>query len=242
MLNSFHHPCLSAVRAAGGDFFHQQFTGWRAIARMDTTILIHESGSAVVTSQMMKLRDAESSPKNKDVSVWGKQFTDSTPDRGSGDLQRRRGSRRWLWVLALFFCLGVGLMIAIRIGLFDRGPAEYQSPTTRAIPSNYKPDRAMGYLVQLCDLGPRPSGTAAMERQQQLLQKLFSEQGATVTFETFEIRHPEDGSPVPMANLIATWHPERPKRFLFCALRHSSLPRSGSPQSPWCVCGSQRWR
>lgn len=119
--------------------------------------------------------------------------------------------------MALVACCGGGLAVAVGLGWFERGPATPQSPTTRAIPSNYRADRAMSYLVQLCELGPRPSGTAAMQRQQQLLQRLFREQGAAVSLQTFEIRHPEDGSPVPMANLIATWHPDRPKRFLLCA-------------------------
>jgi hypothetical protein len=56
-----------------------------------------------------------------------------------------------------------------------------------------------------------------MQRQQQMLIDFFTAQGAAVTMQTFEIRHPEDGSPVPMANLIASWYPERPKRYLLCA-------------------------
>ena len=184
---------------------------------MDTTILVHESGPAVVSSRMMKLSEAESRSAIKNVTVSGKQFGDSTPDRGGDGPQRPGGSGRRLWILGPLVCVVVGLLIAVGTGLMDRGPAEFQSPTTSAIPSNYDPDRAMSYLVQLCDLGPRPSGTAAMQRQQQLLQELFREQGATVSFQTFEVRHPEDGSPVPMANLIATWHPDRPKRFLICA-------------------------
>lgn len=170
--------------------------------------------STVVTSRMMKLSEAESSSGEKDIAAWGKQSGESAPSRGTGDVQRSRG---WLWALTLFFCFAVGLMVVIGIGSLDRGPTESQSPTTGEIPANYNADRAMGYLVQLCDLGPRPSGTAAMQRQQQLLEKLFREQGAMVSFQTFEIRHPEDGSPVPMANLIATFHPDRPKRFLLCA-------------------------
>ncbi len=191
----------------------------------------------------MKLSEAESGSTNKNVSARGKQSADSTSHRGSAELQRPGGSRRWLWVLALFFCLIVGLMTAIGIGLFDRGPVEYQSPTVGAIPANYNADRAMGYLVQLCDLGPRPSGTAAMQRQQQLLQKLFSEQGATVSMQTFEVRHPEDGSPGADGESdrdVASRSSET--FFVLRSLRHAALPRSGSPQSPRCVRGCQRWR
>ena len=75
----------------------------------------------------------------------------------------------------------------------------------------------MSYLKQLCDLGPRPSGSEAMTRQQKLLETFFLERGAAVSKQSFETRNPNDGSAVTMTNLIASWHPDRPKRFLFCA-------------------------
>lgn len=113
--------------------------------------------------------------------------------------------------------LSAGLLVAVASGVFDREPVQPQSPVVGTIPAKYDADRAFGYLVQLCELGPRPSGSEAMQRQQQILTDLFTENGATVTRQTFEIRHPEDGSPVPMTNLIASWYPQRPKRFLLCA-------------------------
>ncbi len=33
----------------------------------------------------------------------------------------------------------------------------------------------------------------------------------------FDARDPESGNPVRLGNLIASWHPERPKRYLLCA-------------------------
>ncbi|NND96949.1 MAG: M28 family peptidase [Pirellulaceae bacterium] len=107
--------------------------------------------------------------------------------------------------------------MAASSGVFHRGPSGPTSPTVSAIPAAYDADRAYGYLTQLCDIGPRPSGSAGMKQQQELLQTFFRDQGAEVTFQTFEIRHPEDGSNVPMANLIASWRPKAPKRFLVCA-------------------------
>ena len=164
-------------------------------------------------NRMMKLSEAESGSRRKSVAAWGKQSAESMPPQDAD--QHRSGG--WFWFLVPFFCLGIGVVLAVSLGLFDRGPAGPQSPTTRAIPAAYRADRAMDYLVQLCELGPRPSGTRAMQRQQQLLQNLFRQQGAEVSMQTFEVRHPEDGSPVPMANLIARFHPNRPKRFLLCA-------------------------
>jgi hypothetical protein len=101
--------------------------------------------------------------------------------------------------------------------LFDRGPSGNPSPTATAIPIQYESERAFGYLKQLCDIGPRPSGSAGMAEQQEMLGQFFRERGADVSFQTFQIRHPEDGSNVALANLIASWHADRPKRFLICA-------------------------
>ena len=56
-----------------------------------------------------------------------------------------------------------------------------------------------------------------MAQQQQFLKDFFTAQGATVAFQTLAIRHPEDGSEVEIANLIASWNPRAPKRFLVCA-------------------------
>lgn len=75
-------------------------------------------------------------------------------------------------------------------------------------------ERAVAYVSLLCDLGPRISGSEAMARQQELLRKHFEKCGATVTFQKFEGRQPSQPKPVPMANLIASWHPERKTRVI----------------------------
>ena len=118
--------------------------------------------------------------------------------------------------------IGIGVvgiaMIAFASGVFERGNrAVVESPTRGPVPAAYNAERAMGYLKQLCALGPRPSGSAAMNQQQQMLMKFFTDQGASVSLQRFTIRHPQDGSDVTLANLIATWGPDRPKRFVLCA-------------------------
>lgn len=93
----------------------------------------------------------------------------------------------------------------------DREPA----PTERkAIPVDG--DRAMKYLKQLCDLGPRVSGTAGMTKQQELLTKHFEQFGAKVTKQPFEARQRSQRNPVGMTNLIASWFPDRKSRVIFC--------------------------
>jgi hypothetical protein len=54
--------------------------------------------------------------------------------------------------------------------------------------NNVDGDRAMKYLKQLCDLGPRISGSDGMKKQQELLTKHFEALGGTVTRQEFSAR------------------------------------------------------
>lgn len=83
--------------------------------------------------------------------------------------------------------------------------------------------QAYEYLKSLCALGPRRSGSKAMEAQQKLLADHFTRLGGTVEFQRFRGRHPLDGSWVPMANLIVRWQPESKERILLCA-HYDTLP------------------
>lgn len=76
---------------------------------------------------------------------------------------------------------------------------------------------AYAHLKQICELGPRMSGSAGMQAQQALLVKHFKRFGADVELQRFKARHPLDGSAVEMANLIARWRPQRNERILLCA-------------------------
>ncbi len=76
--------------------------------------------------------------------------------------------------------------------------------------------RAYQYLNDLCVLGPRPSGSAAMLKQRQWLSRRFTELGASVAPQAFGWRHPNSGQPVTLCNLIVQWHPERQERILLC--------------------------
>jgi hypothetical protein len=77
--------------------------------------------------------------------------------------------------------------------------------------------RCLGYLNDLCKLGPRQSGTPAMIAQQGKLQKHFESLGATVRLERFSTQQKSRREPVDMANLIVTWHPDRPRRVILCS-------------------------
>jgi len=102
--------------------------------------------------------------------------------------------------------------------------ADERNQQANAAPSRWKLEEipfdgaaAYQYLVALCKLGPRPSGSEAMAAQQKLLTEHFRQLGATVERQEFQVRHPLDGSAVSMANLIIHWHPDRKERILLAA-------------------------
>ena len=162
-------------------------------------------------------RHANSTNSSRGTKTTQKVNADQAPDvakvGGEGDSTPRRGG---FWGTLLGGGIGLVIILFLVVGQMDRG-ADASNPVQGAIPAQYKPDRAFGYLTTLCDLGPRPSGSSQMKKQQQALKKFFETQGAAVRMQSFEIRHPETGVPVGMSNLIASWYPNRPKRFLFCA-------------------------
>src|SRR3954469_20075820 len=92
------------------------------------------------------------------------------------------------------------------------------SATAAPRPTNpLNAQRAYGYLKDLCAFGPRPSGSAAMSKQQAYLKEHFEKLGGKVTFQRFLANNPLGGEKVPMANIIVEWHPERKDRILLCA-------------------------
>jgi glutaminyl-peptide cyclotransferase len=83
--------------------------------------------------------------------------------------------------------------------------------------------KAYEHLKQLCAIGPRPSGSPGMETQQKLLAEHFRKLGGQVEFQRFRVRHPQDDSWVPMANIIVRWQPQKANRILLCA-HYDTLP------------------
>lgn len=157
-----------------------------------------------------KNSNSENGPRKMDVS--GVNPPAANTGRSGGSNARGGG----FWGMFAGGSVAAIVVLYLLMGEMDQGP-NAASPTVGALPAQYEPARAFRYLTSLCDLGPRPSGSPQMARQQRQLKQFFEKQGATVRMQSFEIRHPETGNPVEMSNLIASWHPGRPKRFLFCA-------------------------
>jgi hypothetical protein len=75
-------------------------------------------------------------------------------------------------------------------------------------------DRAVKYLKQLCDIGPRISGSEGMKKQQELIEAHFKKLGATVTRQEFKARQHSQKNDTEFVNLIITWHPDKERRIL----------------------------
>lgn len=92
----------------------------------------------------------------------------------------------------------------------DRAPTEIAT-----VPFDGK--RAMGYLEDICKIGPRISGSDGMRKQQEFLQKHFENLGGKVSYQKFTAKQTSKKEPVEMANMVVSWFPERPRRVIFCA-------------------------
>ncbi len=135
---------------------------------------------------------------------------------------RVTGQRVFLAVSAVICCLAMGyLLLPGDRGLEQNAEAAVSRLRLEDIPFNGT--RAYDYLKQVCAIGPRRSGSAGMAAQQELLVNHFNKLGAQVSLQKFRVRHPLDGSAVPMANLIVQWHPKSRKRILLCA-HYDTLP------------------
>src|SRR5262245_29402539 len=94
---------------------------------------------------------------------------------------------------------------------FATGGADNKVPEIK-----FDGDRALKYLKQLCDIGPRISGTEGMKKQQELIEAHFKKLGATVTRQEFKARQRSQKNETEFVNLIISWHPEKERRVLLC--------------------------
>ena len=93
-------------------------------------------------------------------------------------------------------------------------------------------NRAMQYLQQVCDIGPRISGTEGMQKQQELIEQHFAKFPCQVQHQDFDVAHPETGEPVRMRNIIVSWHPEATQRVLL-ACHYDTRPRPDRELNPF---------
>ncbi len=129
---------------------------------------------------------------------------------------------------------GSFLLVGYLLLFYDAAPAPRAAIKSRLTLADipFDGERAYGYLTELCALGPRPSGSPAMQQQQELLTKHFEKLGGKVQLQPFRVRHPQTGVAVPMANMIVQWHPERRERILLCAHYDTRPYPDRDPRNP----------
>lgn len=97
-------------------------------------------------------------------------------------------------------------------------PAKFaEDRDTKPMDSPFDGERCLKYLKQICDLGPRISGSNAMIKQQELLIKHFEGLGGVVRLQKFDARQNSQPGQIPMANLIVSYFPDRKTRLLLSA-------------------------
>jgi len=141
--------------------------------------------------------------------------TDSNRERASTSSVRGPATF-WPIVFAIMVAvLAVVIGIAVFVAMWGRDSGPPAASLT--IPPPYRADRAEAYLRQICDFGPRPSGSAAMLQQQEFLENYFTKAGAEVEMQAFKQRDPNTGAGIEMVNIIARFNPDAKQRYLLCA-------------------------
>jgi peptidase M28-like protein len=141
----------------------------------------------------------------------------------------------WFSRPGLLFLLVIGLVV-VGLGyvLFSGGVWAWQRPrgsklTLEDIP--FDGGRAYEHLGAICDIGPRISATQGMYKQQEYLRTHFEKLGGKVALQEFEVRHPENGARVMLANMIVQWHPEKKERILL-ACHYDTRPYPDQDPDP----------
>jgi glutaminyl-peptide cyclotransferase len=77
-------------------------------------------------------------------------------------------------------------------------------------------ERAVTHVKELCDIGPRVSGSDGMKKQIELLVKHFEACGGKVAKQEFEGTQ-KGRKAVGMTNLVVSWFPDRKSRVILCS-------------------------
>ena len=163
----------------------------------------------------------------RDLPGWGREMGYVNPSRSDGAKPLSYGHRPSLaesgtmnYRVWCYFTVGIlGLIAGVLVFmnfLNAKPPKEDSGDPAARKAGAFDGDRALAYLIKLCDLGPRISGSDAMKQQQDLLEAHFTKHGATVAFQKFDGRQPSQAKAVGMANMVISWHPESKTRVILC--------------------------
>lgn len=101
-----------------------------------------------------------------------------------------------------------GLSVSLIVG------ANSLRSETKSPEMPFDAERAYGYLVKICRIGSRTSGSTGMSEQLKLVSEHFQKLGAEVKFQSFDAPHPLTGDPVRMHNILVAWQPQAKERVL----------------------------
>ncbi len=121
--------------------------------------------------------------------------------------------------------LAAGVVVLGTVVMFSASASRGQGPEKSgfaadrggASPVPFDAKRAMGYLDDICKIGPRLSGSDGMKKQQELMQKHFEALGAKVTYQRFQATQRSQRDKTEMANMVISWYPERKTRVVLCS-------------------------
>ena len=102
-------------------------------------------------------------------------------------------------------------------------------------PAPFDGKRAMKYLTEICDIGPRQSGTPGMREQIKLITKHFENLGLKVEVQAFSGKQKSRENAVEMKNLIIRFFPERERRVILCS-HYDTRPIADQEPDP------RKWR
>ena len=108
------------------------------------------------------------------------------------------------------------------VALADQGNLPQETATATQL-SQFDANAAFGYLADICKIGPRPSASPGMKKQQKYIQRHFEQIGGKYFHQEFTAKSPYDQRLVKLHNLLIRWHPERTKRLLICC-HHDTRP------------------
>jgi glutaminyl-peptide cyclotransferase len=133
---------------------------------------------------------------------------------------------------SLWLALPVGLMAAaVAVAVFPRPGLDEVNAEMAVTPAPIDGARAYKYLKQICDIGPRPAGSAANAKQRKLVAAHFEKQGATVREQPFTGSDPVTHERVDMVNLIGSWNPDRLERVVI-GVHYDTRPHPDEDKDP----------
>jgi len=150
----------------------------------------------------------------------------NSPEAG----KKLSGQTLFLWGAVAISGIALAIIAGPAISRYFGGGLQAADSRLRLEDIPFDGARAYGYLKQLCDIGPRRSGSEGMAEQQKLLKKHFDVLGAKVELQRFLAPYPRNGPnkdmigrDLPMANLIVHFKPESQERIMLCS-HYDTLP------------------